>query len=90
MAQERQSEEKSRITVIVVNGREREVPGREVTFEQVVRLAFPKPPHGRDTIFTVTYRKSGNEHQPEGVMVEGDVLKVKKGTIFNVSATNRS
>jgi Multiubiquitin len=38
----------------------------------------------------VTYRKGGNEHRPEGVMVEGDTVKVKKGTTFNVSATNRS
>lgn len=84
------SHEKSKFTTIVVNAREKEVEGKEVSFAQVVSLAFEAPPHGGDTIFTVTYRKSGNEHQPEGVMVDGDVVKIKKGTVFNVSATNRS
>ena len=75
---------------IIVNGRPKDVEGPEVTFDQIVRLAFDNPPFGGDTIFSVTYRKGGNEHRPEGVMVEGDAVKVKKGTTFNVSATNRS
>lgn len=75
---------------IIVNGRPREVGDKELTFEQVVALAFDSPPHGGDTIFSVTYRKGGNEQRPEGIMVEGDSVKVKKGTTFNVSATNRS
>lgn len=77
-------------TAIIVNGRPKMVAGKEVTFDQVVKLAFENPPHGADTIFSVTYRKGGNEHRPEGVMVEGDTVKIKKGTTFNVSATNRS
>lgn len=77
-------------TTIIVNGRPREVVGKEITFEQVVQFAFENPPHGPETIFSVTYRKGGNEHRPEGVMVEGDSVKIKKGTTFNVSATNRS
>ena len=84
------SQDKTKTTTIIVNARERDVEGKEVTFAQVVGLAFDTPPHGGDTIFTITYRKSGNEHQPEGVMVDGDTVKIKKGTIFNVSATNRS
>jgi hypothetical protein len=88
MSSENAAEKKT--VTIIVNGREKEVEGKEITFAQVVALAFETPPHGGDTIFSVTYRKSGNEHQPEGVMVEGDVVKIKKGTTFNVSATNRS
>jgi hypothetical protein len=75
---------------IIVNGRPRDIEAQEITFDQVVHLAFENPPFGADTIFSVTYRKGGNEHRPEGVMVEGDTVKVKKGTTFNVSATNRS
>ena len=77
-------------TEIIVNGRPKEVEGKEISFDAVVRLAFDPLPPGADTIFSVTYRKGGNEHRPEGVMVEGDSIKVKKGTTFNVSATNRS
>jgi hypothetical protein len=79
-----------RTTEIIVNGRPREVVGPEVTFDQIVKLAFENPPHGAETIYTVTYRKGGNDHRPEGIMVEGDTIKVKKGTTFNVTATNRS
>lgn len=88
MSTERETE--SRTTEIIVNGRPKTVEQKELTFDEVIKLAFENPPHGADTIFSVTYRKGGNEHRPEGVMVEGDTVKVKKGTIFNVSATNRS
>jgi hypothetical protein len=75
---------------VIVNGRPKEVAAGELSFAEVVALAFESPPHGNDTIFSVTYRKGGNEHRPEGILVEGDSVKVKKGTTFNVSATNRS
>lgn len=75
---------------VIVNGRPKQWDSKEITFEQVVSLAFDSPPNGADTIFSVTYRRGGNEHRPEGVMVEGDSIKVKEGTVFNVSATNRS
>jgi hypothetical protein len=75
---------------IIVNGRPRAWAEKEITFEQVVALAFDSPPQTGDTVFSVTYRKGGNEHRPEGIMVEGDSVKVKDGTIFNVTATNRS
>ena len=79
-----------KVITIIVNGRAREWSEKEITFEAVIQLAFDNPPYGPDTIFSVTYRKGGNEHRPEGVLVEGDAAKVKDGTIFNVSATNRS
>jgi len=75
---------------IIVNGRPKQWSAKEITFEEVVALAFDDPPQGADTIFSVTYRKGGNEHRPEGVMVEGDSIKAKDGTVFNVSATSRS
>lgn len=82
--------EKNDIIEVIVNGRPKEVAKGELTFAEIVALAFENPPHGSDTIFSVTYRKGGNEHRPEGILVEGDSVKVKKGTTFNVSATNRS
>lgn len=75
---------------IIVNGRPRQWSAKDISFDDVVSLAFDSPPHGAETIFSVTYRKGGNEHRPEGVMVEGDSIKIKDGTVFNVSATNRS
>jgi len=75
---------------IIVNGREKKVTKNELTFDEVVKLAFEKPPYGANTLFTITYRKGGNPNRPEGHLVEGGTVKVKKGTIFNVTATDKS
>ncbi len=75
---------------IIVNGREKTVTERELSFDEVVKLAFDSPPYGANTLFTITYRKGGNEHRPEGHLVAGGTVKVKKGTVFNVTATDKS
>lgn len=74
---------------IIVNTREREVPRGDISFEQVVRLAFDPPPYGENTLFTVTYRR-GHGNRPEGTLTQGESVKVKEGMIFNVTATDRS
>src|SRR5579862_458215 len=43
---------------IKVNGRTRVVEGREVSFEEVVKLAFPNGPTKPNTKFTVTFRNA--------------------------------
>lgn len=75
---------------IIVNGREKTVTKDELTFDEIVKLAFDNPPYGANTLFTITYRKGGNEHRPEGHLIEGGTVKVKKGTVFNVTATDKS
>lgn len=76
---------------IVVNGRQRNVPkNSELTVAQVVAMAFDNPPTGENIEFTITYRKGGNEHRPEGSMSGDDTVKVKDGTVFNVTATDKS
>lgn len=72
---------------IVINGREYEVAEHEISFEQLVALAFPSPAPG-DT-HTVTYRKA-NGNKPEGTLMPGGTVKVKDGTIFNVTETHKS
>lgn len=76
-------------TDIIVNARRRVVHGNTVTFEEVVRLAFPDAPHDPNTVFTVTYR--GAVSKPtSGELAAGGQVKVKKGTIFNVTKTTKS
>jgi hypothetical protein len=76
---------------IIVNGRQRTVPkNSELTVAQVVALAFDNPPTGENVEFTITYRKGSNEHRPEGSMSGNDTVKVKEGTVFNVTATDKS
>lgn len=81
----------SKDVTIIVNGRQRSVPkNSELTVAQVVALAFDNPPTGQNVEFTITYRKGGNEHRPEGSMSGNDTVKVKEGTVFNVTATDKS
>lgn len=74
---------------IVVNGELAVVHHEEVSWAEVVAIAYPVPP-SPDTTFTVTYRRAkGPKH--EGILVEGEVVEVKKhGTIFDVTPTGKS
>lgn len=89
--QEHKREEHAHIKeiTIIVNGRKREVAKRELSFAEVVALAFDPVPTGENIVFTVTYRR-GEGHKPEGTLVEGDTVKIKEGMIFNVTATDKS
>jgi hypothetical protein len=82
-------ETKSR--TVIVNGTPKEVRTRELTFEQVVELAFPNNPWGNpNTIYTVAFRR-GEGNKPQGSMVQGgDSVSVKEGMIFDVTPTDKS
>jgi hypothetical protein len=83
--------DESKDVTIVVNGRQRTIAkNSELTVAQVVALAFDNPPTGENVEFTITYRKGGNENRPEGSMSGNDTVKVKEGTVFNVTATDKS
>lgn len=74
---------------VIVNGREKTVTEQELSFMEVVQLAFDPPPTGPFIVFTVTYRR-GRGQKPEGTLVEGDSIKINEGMIFNVTATDKS
>jgi multiubiquitin len=76
-------------TTIFVNTREKEVKGKEVTFKQIVRLAFENPPTGENIEITVAYRK-GPPQNPSGTMHPGETVRIKKGMVFDVTATDKS
>jgi hypothetical protein len=81
--------EQPRDLTVVVNGRPKVVAQRELSFSELVNLAFESPPHGANTIYTITYRR-GEGNKPEGTLVEGEWVKAKDGMIFNVTATDKS
>jgi len=68
-----------------------EAPGKneDITFDQVVALAFPNPPTGDGVQFTVQFTR-GEGNKPTGTLVEGQSVKVKDGMEFDVTSTNRS
>jgi Multiubiquitin len=77
-----------RQTEIIVNARKRTVKGNEVSFEQIVQLAFPGS-HEPDVAFSMTFRHAASEPHA-GELGPGGHVKVKDGTIFNVTKTVRS
>lgn len=73
---------------IIVNAREKSFRGKEISFEQVVALAFGSVSSNPNIVYTVTYKKG--EGNKEGTMDKGDTVRVKQGMIFNVTQTDKS
>lgn len=78
-----------RTMTIIVNGRKKSASGDEITFEQLIELAFENPPTGQYIVFTVTYRRGPCENR-EGTLSEGKAVKIQNGMVFNVTATDKS
>ena len=74
---------------ITVNGRQRQVERDELSFDELVALAFDDPARGSQIVFTITFREAGGRI-PEGELDEGQRLKVQDGTIINVTRTDQS
>ena len=78
-----------RTYTIYVNGEQKVVTTKIVTFEQIVTLAFPTPPTGQNILYTVSY-EDGPHANPTGSLVAGGKVKVKDGMVFNVTPTDKS
>jgi Multiubiquitin len=74
---------------VVVNGEAHEVVETRLSFEEVVKLAYPVPPQGQCIEFTVTYR-DGPPANPKGTLIAGHAVKIKNKMKFDVTATDRS
>lgn len=74
---------------IRVNGRKRVVDPGLITYDAVVKLAFPDAQPNPDVIYTVGFRH-GPPSKPDGSLVAGQSVEVCEGMVFNVTPTNRS
>ena len=74
---------------IIVNGTGYPVPSDEVSFDQVVDIAYPDGGRGPLIKYTVNFY-NGAGRPPEGKLIEKQIAKVKDGTVFNVTRTDRS
>ena len=74
---------------IIVNSRPREVDEKQVTFEQIVQLAFPGS-HETNVVFSMTYRHAASTPHAGELGAGGSVEVKKKGTVFNVTRTVQS
>lgn len=60
----------------------------DISFEEVVALAFPNIPIGGNFAFAVMYERGRGP--ADGTLVSGQSVKVKDGMRFDVTATDRS
>jgi hypothetical protein len=74
---------------IIVNTREKTVDHDELSFDEIVRLAFHPVPTGPNVVFTIGYRHAA-QHPAEGTLAVGGHVKIKNGTTFNVTQTDKS
>lgn len=74
---------------IIVNGRPRTVVGKELSYENLLKLAFgDKVPTGPNVVISAVYSRGENGKQ--GSLLPGDSVKVKDGMVFDVTATDKS
>ena len=65
------------------------VHSRNLTYWEVVRLAYPEAEPGPNAHFTVTFAK-GHEGNSLTNLVDGQHVRIKKGMHFNVTPTDKS
>ena len=80
---------KAKTYMIYVNGQEKVVTTKVVTYEQIVALAFPNPPSGQNMRYTVGF-EDGPHKNPSGSLMPGGKVNVKDGMIFDVTPTDKS
>jgi len=83
--EESEKHEHERVTIIV-NARPKEWNKEEISYEEVIALAFGSYSDDPNIVYSVSYKK-GNE---SGSLVKGESVRVKNGMIFNVKQTNKS
>jgi hypothetical protein len=74
---------------IFVNGREKAVEVNEVTYEQILLLAYPDPDTGPDVSYTITWARN-EQGQATGKLLPGETVKVNEKMVFNVKRAVRS
>lgn len=87
--QNNDAHEKHKEYTIIVNTREKVWNEKEISYDQVVILAFGSYSDDPNIAYTVTFSK-GEQPKHEGSLTKGDSVRVKDGMIFNVTQTNKS
>ncbi|MET4235696.1 hypothetical protein ABIA85_009011 [Bradyrhizobium sp. LA6.10] len=76
--------------IIIVNTDPIVVDHDVLTFDELVKIAYPVPPTGQDPEFTVSFEHAKSVPHHGDLPANGKVTVKKHGTIFDVDHTNRS
>ncbi|EKD84350.1 MAG: hypothetical protein ACD_39C00095G0008 [uncultured bacterium] len=79
----------TRLITIIVEGTPHEWAKLVISYAEVVTLFVPDFSAHPEITYSVTYKR-GHGNKPEGILSPGASVKVKKGMVFNVSATGQS
>jgi hypothetical protein len=75
-------------TTFYVNTQPQQTTEKQISYDELVKLAYPVPPTGDNILFTITYRKAhGNKN---GTVEPGDSVHLNDGMIFDVTPTDKS
>lgn len=74
---------------IFVNGSEEKVVKEEMTYEEIVVIAFEDFSQHPERNYSVKYTR-GHGNKPEGILSPGGKVKVKNGMEFTVTPTGQS
>lgn len=74
---------------VTVNGHTNTVAAEEISFEELLALAFSPVPAGPNWVFAVTYR-GGAPDKPEGALDPGATVQVRDWMAFHVTRTHSS
>jgi hypothetical protein len=84
------AENKVKTVTIYVNGTAEEVEKKEeITYDEVVTIAFPDFPEHPERTYSVKYKR-GHGDKPEGTLAPGGQVKVKDQMTFDVTPTGQS
>jgi hypothetical protein len=84
------SEGKIKTITIYVNGDPQEVEKKdEITYNEVVTLAYSDFPHHPERNYAVKYKK-GHGEKPEGILSPGGNVKAQDQMRFDVTPTGQS
>ncbi len=81
-------QEKKTVTIFV-NTDEYQVEHGKLTFQQIVKFAYPDKVADPTILFKVSYRQ-GRGHSELKTLADGGDVQTQEGMIFNVSYENRS
>jgi len=73
---------------IIVNAREKKWDKKEISYTEVIVLAFGEYIENPNIEYTVAYSKG--EGDKNGTLTKGESVKVKSGMVFNVNKTDKS
>lgn len=79
----------NKIFNIIVNTRPKVFNEKEISFKQVVLLAWENAVFNDIVEYTISYSK-GEDKKPKGTLTEGKSIHVKEGMVFDVERANKS